>query len=158
MSVFDCHEAGHIIADCPVLKRKQARQQTAVKKVNAAAASQNVSEGPCQIEPEFEPFVYSGSVSLGPNEVKKPVRVLRDTGAAQSFVLEKVLPFSEASYAGRDVLIQGVDLAVIRAPLHTVHLETAGFSGLVKVAVRPALPVSGVSAILGNDIAGLFLT
>lgn len=38
-------------------------------------------------------------------------------------------------------------------PLHHVYLETKGFTGLAKVAVRPALLVSGVSFILGNYIA-----
>lgn len=91
-----------------------------IHKVNIAAASQSTSGSLCPIEPVFEAFVYSGCVPLGPAEIK-PVHVLRHTGAAQSFVFESVLPFSETSCAGSDVLIQGIELAVIHVPLYTVY-------------------------------------
>jgi len=47
--------------------------------------------------------------------------VLRDTGASQSLLLEGILPSSDQSYTGSDVLIQGVGLEVISVPLHVTH-------------------------------------
>lgn len=51
-----------------------------------------------------------GFVSLPDSMDKVPVKILRDTGASESFVLESVLPFSAALSAGKNVLIQGKDL------------------------------------------------
>ncbi len=52
-----------------------------------------------------------------------PVTMLRDTGASQLFVLASVLPFSEESYCGSDVLIQGIELGVLKVPLHNVWVN-----------------------------------
>lgn len=78
---------------CPVLKRKGMRQQASVKYINATDVMSSVSVPQPNVKPVFESFVSSGHVSLGVNEVKNLVKVLRHTGAAQSFVLERVLPF-----------------------------------------------------------------
>ncbi|XP_076877760.1 uncharacterized protein LOC143526887 isoform X2 [Brachyhypopomus gauderio] len=85
---------------------------------------------------------------------KRSIRILRDTGAAQTLMLDSILPLSEDSYCGCDVLIQGIKMGVIRVPLHKVCLEMTDFKGEVKVAVRPTLPISGIDLILGNDVAG----
>ncbi len=78
---------------------------------------------------------------------------LRDTGAAQSFILADVLTFSTQSSCGSDVLVQGIELGVVRVPLHAVYLRSHLVTGLVKVAVSQ-LPLKGISLILGNDLAG----
>lgn len=44
-----------------------------------------------------------GFVSLPDSMDKVPVKILRDTGASESFVLESVLPFSAALSAGKNV-------------------------------------------------------
>ncbi|KAI5613849.1 hypothetical protein C0J50_11266 [Silurus asotus] len=51
---FYCHEAGHVISNCPVVKRKQLKQQTKIKKVNAVVVPQST---PDEIEPVFKSFV-----------------------------------------------------------------------------------------------------
>ncbi len=84
----------------------------------------------------------------------KRIRILRDTGAAQSFILQGALPFSEQSSCGSSVLIQGIDLTVIKAPLHQVFLRSGIISGNVELALRAQLPVKDMSLILGNDLAG----
>ncbi len=84
----------------------------------------------------------------------KPVRILRDTGAALSFILADVLPFSSQSSCNSDVLVQGIELGVVRVPLHVIYLRSDIVTGLVKVAVRTQLPLKGLSLILGNDLAG----
>ena len=43
----------------------------------------------------------------------------------------------------------------VPVPLHYVHLKSDLVSGRFKVAVQPSLPGTGVSLILGNDIAGV---
>jgi hypothetical protein len=69
-------------------------------------------------------------------------------------LLEGVLPLSEKTHTGSDVLIQGVKLRFIKVPLHGIHFNSDLVSGNVVVGVRPTLPVKGVSLLLGNDIAG----
>lgn len=40
----------------------------------------------------FTPFVFKGNVSISPDSTVKLISVLRDKGAAQSFILESILP------------------------------------------------------------------
>ena len=104
---------------------------------------------------EYRPFIYDGLVSLvGEESNAKPIRVLRDTGASQSILLEGVLPLSESTYTGGNVLLQGVELGVLSVPLHIVYLSTQLVCGPVMIGVRPFLPVPGISLLLGNDLAG----
>ncbi len=49
------------------------------------------------------------------------VKMLRDTGTTQTFVVAGVLPFSEQTYCGSDVLVQGIEMGVVKVPLHQVH-------------------------------------
>lgn len=83
-----------------------------------------------------------------------PVTILRDTGAYHSLLLESVLPLSEQSSCGSNILVWGIKMSVTSAPVHMVLLQSPLVSGYVKVAVRPRLPIAGVSFILGNDLAG----
>ena len=83
-----------------------------------------------------------------------PIYILRDTGAAKSLILDSTLPFSQKFSTGVSVLLQGVELGAINAPLHTVYLLSDLVSGPVAVGLRPCLPVKGISLILGNDLAG----
>lgn len=151
---FYCHEKGHLIAACPVLKRKSQRKAQSTYK-SVSLVHTHSSDSLLSIDPSFEPFVCEGVVAfseLDPDP--KPVRILRDTGAVQSFVLAGVLPFSSQSSCNSDVLVQGIELGVVRVPLHTVYLRSDIVTGLVKVAVRSQLPLKGISLILGNDLAG----
>ncbi len=59
----------------------------------------------------YSPFITEGRVSLvGEKEI--PVKILRDTGSMDSFILESVLPFSSQSHTGESVLIRGIGLNV----------------------------------------------
>ncbi|XP_039863188.1 uncharacterized protein LOC120718658 [Simochromis diagramma] len=159
---FYCHDSGHLIAACPVLKRKEARGtkfpagvgliKTACSPKVHVEAEQNPKT---DVDPQFLPFVACGFVSLtGEENDKVPVTILRDTGAYHSFLLESVLPLSEKTSCGSDILVWGIKMSVTKAPLHMVHLHSPLVSGYVKVAVRQRLPIEGVSFILGNDLAG----
>ncbi len=47
-----------------------------------------------------------------------PVCILRDTGAAQSFLLEGVLPLISETATGTHVLVRGFEMGFIEVPLH----------------------------------------
>ena len=80
--------------------------------------------------------------------------MLRGTGATQSLLLESVLPLSNMTYTGANVLIQGVKCGFVSVPLHEIQLRSNLVSGSVIIGVRPTLPIKGVSLLLGNDLAG----
>ncbi|KAI2649596.1 Retrovirus-related Pol polyprotein [Labeo rohita] len=64
------------------------------------------------------------------------------------------LKLSDDTSCGSSVIVQGIEMDCIKAPLHRIHLESDLCKGFVRVAVRPSLPVKGVDFILGNDLAG----
>lgn len=47
-----------------------------------------------------------------------PVKMLSDTASAQIFVLSSIFPFSNSSYCGTDVLVQGTEMGHLKLPLH----------------------------------------
>lgn len=102
----------------------------------------------------FEPFISNGFVSLPGSVEKVAVKILRDTGSSESFILELVLPFSTESHTGSSLLICGIGLNTLSVPLHKVDLTCELVHGVVDLGIRPILPVDGVSLILGNNLAG----
>ena len=62
------------------------------------------------------------------NEVH-PIRILRDTGASQSLLLEGLLPLYEKTHTGSEVLIPGVELGLIKVSLHAINLQSDLVSG-----------------------------
>ena len=93
-------------------------------------------------DPSYKPFILSGLVSLtGDPKDQQKVQILRDTGAAQSFILSDVGPLSSDSFCGSSVLVQGIEMGFVPVPLHLVHLKCDLVSGIFKVGVRHNLPV-----------------
>ncbi len=82
------------------------------------------------------------------------MRILCDTDASESFILESTLSFSTVSSLGKSVLVQGIALTCMSVPLHKVVFQSELVNGEVIMGVRPALPVGGVDVILGNNLAG----
>lgn len=78
---------------------------------------------------DYKPFLSHGFVSLVLDDFSEthPVKILRDTGAAQTLLLDSVLPFSEQTFTGRSVLLQGVELGVINVPLHLICFKSQVF-------------------------------
>lgn len=113
-------------------------------------ASASVSEN----QGLFKPFISDGLVSLPGNDNKVAVKILRDTGSSESFILESMLPFSAESHTGNSLLICGIGLNTLSVPLHRVTLTCDLVQGDVELGVRPVLPVDGVTLILGNNLAG----
>ena len=102
----------------------------------------------------YRPFIMKGSVSLVQGGEEVPVTILRDTGAFDSFIQAGVLPLTNDSDTGDKVPIRGIDMNILLVPLHKVMLKCELFQGEAKLAVRPALPIPGVTVILGNDLVG----
>ncbi|RXN22785.1 Retrovirus-related Pol poly from transposon [Labeo rohita] len=144
-SCFYCLDQGHLIAECQAWKKKNAEAKT---KKAALVQTMSLVE-----EESMQPFLLSGSVSLSDTE-HQPIVILQDTGSAQSFILKKLLPFSQSLYTGTDVLICGIEMGCDSVPLHQVHLKSDLVNGSVHLGVREQLPFDGVGLILGNDLAG----
>ena len=103
----------------------------------------------------YKPFISEGVVSLvGDENSSQKVKILRDTGATQSLLLDSVLPLTENSFTGANVLISGVEMGVLEVPLHEVNIKSSLINGNIVIGMRPSLPVEGISLILGNDLAG----
>ncbi|KAJ8022704.1 hypothetical protein HOLleu_37678 [Holothuria leucospilota] len=155
-----CHKKGHTMANCFTLAKLKETETAS----NALANAENSSEvvvtlrpnSKDQIKEEYLPFVSEGFISLDGNSAHRPIKIkiLRDTGATQSLLLDGVLPLSDSTSTGANVLIQGVECGFISVPLHKINLKSDLVSGSVIVGVRPTLPVKGVSLLLGNDLAG----
>ena len=103
----------------------------------------------------YKPFISEGVVSLvGDENSSQKVKILRDTGATQSLMLDSVLPLTENSFTGANVLISGVEMGVLEVPLHEVYIKSSLINGNIVIGMRPSLPVEGISLILGNDLVG----
>ena len=150
-----CLYCGHIISDCWELEKKKTRSNpvsTICAKQQSPVAFKQVNV-PAKDE-EKNPFISEGYVSLKKDGKAVPIHILRDTEATQSLLVEGILPFSKETVTRIQVLIQGVELGIVRVPLHSIHLQSDLISGDVVVGLRPTLPMEGVSFILGNDLAG----
>lgn len=159
-----CNKRGHIISQCFVRERDEARSKDEARgqksSPNACAAVQTenckswvqtqTSETHLK---KYEPYITKGYVSMHENDSNaKPVRILRDTGASQTLMLSGILPLTDETSTHSSVLIKGVD-GIINVPLHKVHLKSDMVSGPVTVGIRPTLPIEGISILLGNDLA-----
>ena len=103
----------------------------------------------------YKPFISERVVSLvGDENSSQKVKILRDTGATQSLMLDSVLPLTENSFTGANVLISGVEMGILEVPLHEVNIKSSLINGNIVIGMRPSLPVEGISWILGNDLAG----
>ena len=166
-----CKKKGHIVSECWVLKRKnEGKPQNDSKPQGSVGCTvlkdplmpikiekpnSRVLKSKSDIMEDYKPFITEGFVSLiGDNTSLQPIKILRDTGASQSLMLESILPFSGKTSAGANVLLQGVDPGFHSVPLHHINLKSDLVSGQVVVGVRPTLPVEGISLLLGNDLAG----
>ena len=171
-----CRRRGHLRSECFYLTERQlSRHDVQQPSPSGHIASMQIvsdshsaalmpcetvtaSSNPDRILGMFEPFIQNGFVSLSDDfSEAKPIRILRDTGSAQSIMLESTLPFSDSTYSGAKVLLKGVDTipgSYPSAPLHQVYLSSSHVNGPVTVGIQSSLPVNGIDFLLGNDLAG----
>ncbi len=155
-----CREKGHWKADCPVLEKKVRREVKSPKSAAFEASVPSNDENCVQEKLSsnclsvFSPSITDGYMSLVGSNEEIPIRILRDTGAIDLFILESILPFSLQSDTGDSILVRGMGMSTLTVPLHMVKLSSGLVNGEIVVGVRPALPVEGVHLILGNELAG----
>lgn len=148
-----CRNVGHWKDRCPLLKNKG---RTSPAMLCAEVPQQKAEVIPVESRDfsGFEPFITDAQVSLEGRSERVNIKVLRDTGAKHSFIVESALPFSTESAVGDFILMRGMELGSVPVPRHNVTVKCDVVSGVFPVAVRPALPLEGVDMILGNDICG----
>ena len=153
-----CHKIGHTYEKC--FKRKNQLEQKPVTLVaqrsesSLSVAADDNKVLSARSNDGYDDFITSGRVAPRDSISNfTDVCILRDTGAAQSLIVEDVLP-SGSSKSQNHVLIKGVGGSFQSVPLHTIFLESELKTGSVSVGVVPSLPVEGVTFLLGNDLAG----
>ena len=158
-----CKKPGHVMSDCWLLKKRREKEATPNAFVSSKSnwrSNPNRAESSIGLDKseiireEFKPFVSEGFVSLESSSSQVPIKILRDTGATQSLLLEGVLPLSVSTSTGESVIAQGIEGGCVNVPLHKVKLVSDLVTGSVVVGTRPTLPIKGVSLLLGNDLAG----
>ena len=158
-----CKKPGHVMSDCWLLKKRREKEATPNAFVSSKSnwrSNPNRAESSIGLDKseiireEFKPFVSEGFVSLESSSSQVPIKILRDTGATQSLLLEGVLPLSVSTSTGESVIAQGIEGGCVNVPLHKVNLVSNLVTGSVVVGTRPTLPIKGVSLLLGNDLAG----
>ncbi|KAK0146674.1 Retrovirus-related Pol polyprotein from transposon 412 [Merluccius polli] len=97
----------------------------------------------------YAPFITEGFVSMVGDARTVSVKILRDTGASESFICQSSLPFSSLSDTGSCVLIRGIGLHPFPVPLHRIKLQSGFVNGKVIIAVRPTMP----SHTLGGEFS-----
>ena len=90
----------------------------------------------------YKLFISEGIVSLvGDESSSQKVKILRDTGATQSLMLDSVLPLTENSFTGANVLISGgggLEMGVLEVPLHNVNIQSSLIHGNIAIGMRPS--------------------
>ncbi|XP_042215540.1 uncharacterized protein K02A2.6-like [Homarus americanus] len=97
--------------------------------------------------------MFDCSVAVEESGDQYPAKILRGTGASHSIQLRGSVPCVEDSYTGEHLVLKGV-IGVITVPLCRVFLRTPLVTGWVTIGVQDSLPVTGVTFLLGNVIAG----
>ncbi len=161
-----CKKKGHLISQCWLLQKKEDQNNTFPSALivahnlvhNFEARKPKIFENKLEIEEimeEFKPFVTERFVSLiGDENNLQPIKILRDTAASKTLILQNVLPFSQQSSVDANVLVESIDLQKMNVPLHNIYLKSDFVTGPVTVGIRPTFPIKGISMLLGNDLAG----
>ena len=114
-----CHERGHWKADCTWLKSRFNRGGNTFPKPaalsvpirNLPVVSNKVLEAVKTGNGNFSGF--GAFVSDGFVYYKVPVKIIRDTGAKDSFILSSVVHFSKDTDTGDCLLVQGMGLETL---------------------------------------------
>ncbi|VDI39745.1 Hypothetical predicted protein [Mytilus galloprovincialis] len=128
-----CKKIGHLMADCFRLQKKNERDNKPkssacttpyITRTLECPVSQAFRSSFCDYMEEYKPFMSDGFVSIVDDTILQPIKILQDTGASQSLLLEGVLPLSEKTLCWCLRFVTSVELGV-----------------------------EGVTLLLGNDLA-----
>lgn len=100
-----CHKREHWKNDCYALK---SRPKQEIPRTNSVICSASITDneltgitGEGDLELKFYlPFITEGFVSLMGSKEQVRIKILRDTGAFDSFILATTLPFSNDTFIG----------------------------------------------------------
>ena len=157
ITCFKCGGQGHISRYC-----KNSQQAKPNKNASSmATVTSNFQEtNHCRDETtdeasnSFEPFIFTGYISLSSGDKKKvPVRIVRDTASSHSLVLRSSFPRIYEALTGERVVLSGVHIAD-SVPLCSIFLDCGLVSKIISVGVIDKLPIEGVDFVMGNDLAG----
>ncbi|XP_069176776.1 uncharacterized protein [Procambarus clarkii] len=143
---WTCGKRGHIAAKCRSSSGNNPRRE--VMLMNSIVPPTSTLEKKKGL---FAPYTSQGYVASGLS--RTPVVILRDSGAAQSLILETSLPEGISADEMQKVILGGFPSTLYVAPLVQVHLDSQHFKGECRLAVVDSLPIKGIDVILANDLA-----
>ena len=154
-----CKKPGHVMSDCWLLQKRREKEATLFVsskwRSNFNRTETSIGFDKSEIfREEYKPFVSEGFVYLESSYSQVPIKILRDTGATQSLLLEGVFPLGVSTSTGESVIVQGIEGGSVHVHLHKVNLVSDLVIGSVVVGTRPTLPIKGVSLILEKDWVG----
>ena len=158
LTCYYCKKRGHIRSECPSLKKSQEGKKPVglVSKIEGQCREHKHRKRPYPSWRSFKDFISEGRVSVNNGDEVKAVDVtiLRDTGAAQSMILESALP-KDVEWSHKEyVLLGGFPDTITSCPLLEVDLCCPLKQGHCKLAVVPSLPLEGIDVLLANDLVG----
>lgn len=155
MTCYYCGKVGHMAANC--FAKKSAEHRSAVSNKPQGFISSHKDLGRKingQIREEYNPFVSTGSVCPVDDPTKRvKIKILRDTGATQSLIVEEDMPRGSETATFERVVIQGVESGFVSVPLHQTSLDSDIVCGTIVIGIVDSLPMKGISMLLGNDLA-----
>ena len=104
---YYCKKKEHVMAECQALEKKNQRSpkpNLLIGPKNSSSGSKPLGQKVEDVSKSFAPFISQG---FG-HPAETPIKILRDAGATQTLILEGVLPFSNESFTGNSVLLQGI--------------------------------------------------
>ena len=156
-----CKKPGHVMSDRWLLQKRREKEATLFvssksnwrSNFNRTETSIGFDKSEI-IREEYKPFVSEGFVYLESSYSEVPIKILRDSGATQSLLLEGVFPLGVSTSTGESVIAQGIGGGSVNVHLHKVNLVSDLVIGSVFVGTRPTLPIKGVSLLLEKDLVG----
>lgn len=138
------------VKECPSLRARKGLSGSNVKSTVLTvpvASIKNKLVSPFQMQPKtmgaaeiaagYAPFISEGFVSLLGSDKKVAVKILRDSGALNTFVRQSVLPFSPQSDTGSCIPVREIGLLTMFVPVHKVFLSSDLVKAEIGVGVRP---------------------
>ena len=104
-----------------------------------------------EVDPRYEKHYVDALLVSTEEQSKRPIKVLRDTGALQFLVSSTVYSDDEMSYTREKRLIRGVTGDVVAVLLVEVTLHSSLCSGTFLCGLVSTLP-DGIATLVGNDL------
>lgn len=133
-----CRGQGHWKEQCPLLKNKNGAHSSTSVIMCATGLGHKSVDADVGDKSSFEPFIVDVWVSFIGSSETVNVKVLQDTGARHSFIVQLVLPFSSDTQSGDFIVMHGMELGYIPVPRHVVVLDCDLVRGVFSVAAHPA--------------------